>query len=105
MFYLLIKRELLIFKNSWLKYLIFWFFFPTVLFLSISLPIYNILPTLTLNYLYWSIPGVCIVVSIIVTIENSMEKIIQLLSPNNPALILLKTPTSIWSIIMNIRFI
>ena len=105
MFYLLIKRELKIFRNTWLKNLMFWFFSPAFILLTIVIPIYNILPTLTLNYLYWSIPGICLLVSIIVTIDRSIKKIIQLLSPNNPDIILLKSPVAIWKIIMNICFI
>ena len=102
MFYLFLKQELLIFKNNWMRQLLVLLFFPTVLYLTISIPMYNVLPNLTLNYLYWSIPGISIIVSMIISIEQSINRIEQFLSADGKNKIILNSPNSILMIVMNI---
>ena len=66
--FILIKRELLIFKKHFISYLFFMFIFPIILYLFLVTPFHNLLqPSSGMNYLYHGLPAILFLSTLIIS--------------------------------------
>ena len=66
--FILIKREILIFKNSFASYLFYMFIFPIILYLFVLTPFHNLLkPGSGMNYLYHGLPAILFLCTLIIS--------------------------------------
>ena len=64
------------------------------------MPLYRIMQRDGLDYLYWSMPGIYFICSSIVCMYFSISQIMKLKNTNNPSNSILKSPISIWEVII-----
>ncbi len=101
----MIRRELLLLKHQWLKKIIFLIIFPMVLYLCLSMTLYNFISVPILDYLHWSVPGILILTSSIVCANYCLKEISLLKDKEGIYQIFLKSPMSLGNIIAGIFLI
>ena len=102
---LLLRREIMIFKYQWLRIVSFFIAFPMIIFLCITMPLYEVISLPILNYLHWSIAGILIVSSSFVCLNHSIKSILLLKDSDKHYQIYLKSPISIFKIVLGVYVI
>jgi len=102
---LMLKRELMVLSHNWLKDLLFFIMFPMIMFLCISMPLYEVITVPILNYLHWSIPGILLLTSSIVCANHCIRKVFLLKDKSQYYQVFIKSPMSIGNIVGSIYII
>ena len=92
---ILIHRDYLEFKNKFISYLLLWFSIPMLLYLCLTVPLSSYIDQVNLmNYKYWSLPGIWICSSCLMSFLYSFVKLKTLASNEEYLNRYLKSPIS-----------
>ena len=102
---LMLRRELMILGHQWLNLIIFLVVFPVIMFLCISMPLYEVISIPVLNYLHWSLAGILVLTSSIVCSNYGLRNILLLRDKDKHYQMLLKSPMSLGQVLLGIFII
>ena len=101
--YVLIYREWLEFKKKYIAYFLLWFLFPMILYLLVVIPLTPLLSNIvSMNYKYWSSPGIWISTSCLTGFIYSFVKLKNIFNRKEQLDKYLKAPISNGDILSSI---
>ena len=95
----------MILGHQWLNLIIFLVVFPVIMFLCISMPLYEVISIPVLNYLHWSLAGILVLTSSIVCSNYGLRNILLLRDKDKHYQMLLKSPMSLGQVLLGIFII
>ncbi|NOZ08848.1 MAG: hypothetical protein GXO91_08260 [FCB group bacterium] len=97
--FIVIKRELIAYKNSLIINSFSLVLLPVFLFLLLAMPLYRLIPSVNqLNYLYWVTPGIWLITASYSAFTAGYTEIRKIRFENNMLDLYLKSPVSIWKV-------
>ncbi len=97
--FIIIKRELLVYKNALIINIFSLVLLPIFLFLLLAMPLYRLIPSVEqLNYLYWVTPGIWLISASLTAFTVGYTEVRKIRFENNMMDLYLKSPVSIWKV-------